>query len=144
MPMNPHPFLTGFPTASALFCVVYELVSMRAPAFENSHVRNLLNSILFTVVSLTYFSGFYGRDAANASAEMADVIATHEGFARMALILSFAQIFLLIARNFAAAKSQRTVLLLFRVNLLLLASLLTYTSFLGGNLVFEHGIGVTR
>lgn len=129
----------------AIVLFLFELTRFRFHSLDQRSIRVFLNSLLIIFTAVTYFSGFFGRDVATLSPSHADIIATHEGFARLALILCCCQGMFLLMREAALGKpgqSVRVVAALYLCSVITLTSLLIYTALLGGGLVFGHGLGV--
>lgn len=148
--LNPHPPLSGFPPVIAVVLLLFEIARLRFKSLDASAARVFLNVLLIVFTAVTYFSGFFGRDAADVDGSAVAVheaaIAAHEGFARLALILCSTQILFLLMRELTVNKSgssKRVAAGLYLFNTVLLAALLLYTALLGGVLVFDLGLGVS-
>ena len=142
--MNPHPPLTGFPPVIAVLLLAYEGLCYKFPSLDQRSFRLLLNLALTIFTALTYFSGFFGREIASPDLLEGAYVATHEGYARMALILACLQLLLLALRELAPAGRRGIGRGLYLINLVAVCGMLWYTATLGGELVFDHGMGVER
>ncbi len=142
--LNPHPPLSAFPAVILTLIVFFELVSIfQHDPFYRRAVRLLL-CILIIISPLTYFSGYFGAEAALAIREIPQkIIERHQLTAKIYL---FALIPCVIA-HFAedeckSPRSRKYTTWFFRICLLLAYAIILLTSFRGGELVFTHGAGV--
>ena len=139
---NPHPPLTGFPSALLVVALFAELASIVRRNDSYSQFGFQLVLVAVAIVPLTFFSGYWGAEAATKISQVSEeVIERHEGFARFLLLgLAVLLIVGLMARR--AEYGRKLFKSFYRLLLLGSVGLVIYVSYLGGNLVFEHGAGV--
>lgn len=142
---NLHPPLTAFPLALLLVVAILEIVLLFRPRYRDHLQQALAVNLFFAMVAViaAFFSGYQASDAANQTFRIADdVISTHHSWGRLLLFAVIPCWALeLLGRR---ARYYRP---LFRVGYFLLlaicVALVVVTGYLGGQLVFEHGAGVS-
>ncbi len=138
MMFNPHPPLSGFPPALLILLLVAEIAGGRGAREIRRFL--LLSTLVFSASA--YFSGLYASEFASSHFEVpAQLISTHEGYARLFLLLFLPLTFFGIIRD--SAYGNRLISTLYRLLLTASLGIVIYTGHLGGELVFEHGAGVT-
>lgn len=140
--MNPHPPLSSFPFVILFLLVLTELVKFFFPKkIELGQVSNFLIVMLVVFVPLTYYAGFWGLDYAEQSFKIPDEsIERHQTYAKLLLILIVPLV--LVYSLLRSSPTSRAMRFLYRLLLLLSIILVSYVSFLGGELVFNYGAGV--
>ena len=137
---NPHPPLAGFPFVILVLIASIEALNAVKPAVISKEVANVLLVLLCIISPLTYYAGYWGAEQASQTFTVSeDVIANHQLFAKMYLIS------LVPTMTFGQLKSRgnsKIILVFYYLSLLLTLTLVSYASFLGGDLVFSHGAGV--
>ena len=149
MAWNPHPPLTGLPSALLLFVVVAECLAALARDEQRQKVFTACAGIglwmCVLIAPLTYFSGYWGADIASAPDSAftvpEEVINRHEAFGRFFLFLLVVTCLLRLVASKAVA-SRRALFWAYGVMLTMSFAVLVFTSFLGGDLVFSYGAGV--
>lgn len=138
--MNFHPFLSAFPVVLinlAFFAEIFIIFSK-----DNSNWRwlsRLLILLSFLFTAAAFFSGYFAAESASQSFVVSpEVIAIHHNWGRALLFL------LLPTLIFSYLREDRLVFAwIFRILLVLAWSVTLYTGYLGGDLVFSKGAGVT-
>ena len=147
---NPHPPLSGFPFVLVFLLTALELRALFLKGDDlkvwNDRTVGVLLSFSLVMIPLTYFSGYFGADFANARFEVPEeLILQHQLWGKSALFLmigcgvAFA---LYSAAPQHKAGARKGLRLLYRIGIFSLVALLARASYLGGQLVFEHGAGV--
>lgn len=140
--MNPHPPLSSFPFVILFLLVLVELLTLTSKKkLSLVQVSNFLIVLLVIFAPLTYYAGFWGLDYSEQSFQIPDAsIELHQTYAKLLLILivPLALVYSLIRSN----QASKFLAFLYRLLLLLSLLLVAYVSFLGGELVFNHGAGI--
>ena len=95
------------------------------------------------ITPLTYLSGYWGADFASQTFQVPEeVIGRHEAWGRFFLLLLLVTFLLRFVASLAS-HGRRGLMISYYVVLLSALSCLAFTSFLGGDLVFSYGAGVS-
>ena len=135
---NLHPLLSAFPPVLLSLSVISEIVFLFK---RNEQIRLFANQLFVLcclVTPLTYISGNYFADQASKTFEVSEAAIVHHY--DMAKLFLFSII--LNGLVFYATRNTKHYiyhLLFLSLNFMLLA----YVGFLGGELVFSHGAGVS-
>lgn len=142
-----HPALSGFPPVIVCLLVLVELFCFAGLADE-AHlavIRRFLLSALLIALPFTYFSGWWAADEVDTNvATLASAVGRHQLFAKaFSLSLVLPVLAFVLERSSAPenAVSRARLRALYVVGLLLSFFLIVCTGALGGELVFEHGVG---
>ena len=147
--INPHPPLTGFPiTISVLICIA-EIGKHLGRKNEFNIVCNFLTLAALVIFPLTYYSGYWGAEFVDKNFNQ-KLIASHQALAKFFLFTCIPYCMLRAAlafEKFLLGMISNSVKELLETSLtclsLAILALVIYTSYLGGNLVFEHAAAVT-
>lgn len=138
-----HPALASFPAVLLLVALGLEVASaIRGTDVFRVAIRIQL-SLAVVFVLAAFFSGYLANDLANQTFSVADsFISRHHLSGRLLafLILPCAALEFIARRAVYARGGFRVAYLML---LLLCVGLAVYTGHLGGELVFEHGAGVS-
>ena len=140
-----HPPLSGFP----LVCIVllwivevYRFFCKRAPHVEWSRSLLVVSSLVFT--GAAFLSGYQASAPLDdVSGPIQDALGRHHAYGRLLLInsIALATFFLVAAR---AIHGKFIVETLYRLTLVIQILLALWIGSLGGALVFDYGLGVTK
>ena len=140
---NLHPPLSGIPFALLSLALLLELLCMWR---EYSGLKTVarVNLRAAAIISIaTFFSGYFEADSASVSFSVPeDALATHFVYGRASMCI----LLLTVAAEYLAARATHYPMLfrlLYYSVLLASMALLSWTGWLGGELVFTHGAGVT-
>ena len=141
---NPHPPLTGGPPTLVTCALLLEVLSLayRKLAFHDFSRKLFL--LACVIAPLTYFSGYFGQDAAQSvlnNTDLSSEIAAHQFMAKM-FLLSLFPTFVMIFLEDAAIEKKQLIRSLYVVFLLISFTLVVLTADRGGDLVFEDAAGV--
>ena len=142
-----HPILSSFPSVGFVIAFVLEIFRTVMPKRANSGSLVAMIGLGLAVAVLgtagAYFSGTSAAESASQSFTVPDaVIAWHHTWGRMLLFAALPT----MALFFIAERAQfyRSAFCWgFRVMLVVCVGLCVVTAHLGGELVFEHGAGVS-
>ena len=141
--MHIHPALSAFPFALLTMVVSLEVYGLVRPE-KRPHRTILINlaaAVLFTAGA--FFSGYYARESASQAFSIPDeIISFHHTIGRLLLLL-IGPCFGLALICEHGPVNPRLFRALYLAILLTCFLLVLYTGFLGGNLVFSHGAGVS-
>ncbi|MFH2056273.1 MAG: DUF2231 domain-containing protein [bacterium] len=138
---DPHPYLVHFPIALFVCAVVCELVALlkHSRLFSQTALLTSIGAAGFCVLAV--ISGLIAKTATPLAGEIHQVVESHEtfGYGVLACTLVFAALkswsYVTGRRKFA-----ETLIGVGLIGLLLLV----LTSHEGGELVYEHGVGVKQ
>ena len=141
--LNPHPPLTAFPLVLTTLLLGAECVSRWwNPPFTRRFAAVILR-ILCVAAPITYYSGYWGAEFANQTFAVSDeLIASHQALAKFYLISLVPCLTLSIVLG-TAEPPRPGLRLLYLAFVWLSFILVVLTGSQGGELVFEHGAGVT-
>ncbi len=136
-----HPLLTSFPIVLISLAVFSDLLYLYAKKQIWLQFNYIVLIFGFIFSLLAFLSGLIASSnlAALGGALPEDLIANHYSFAKLIL---FTYIPLILFRYLRF--EQRVFQYLYYFFCLFQFILIAYTSNLGGNLVFKHGVGVTK
>lgn len=148
--MNPHPPFTGFPITICLLICIAEITKHLFKKNEMNTVCNYLTVMGLILFPITYYSGYWGAEYVEKNFDP-KLIASHQALAKFFLftcipycllrsMLAFEKYLLGMISDYAKEMIGTSLTCL---SLAILA-LVMYTSYLGGNLVFQHGAGVNK
>ena len=144
---NPHPPLASIPFVLGGVLLILELLARRkeeralGAAAAAAPVVLLL---LGVITPLTYLTGYTGATFADQAFSVpASAIATHQAYGKFLLLLLFPVLVLAFARGFAKGESKELIGSLYVLSVALFLGVAGWTSYLGGELVFTHGAGVS-
>jgi len=142
---NLHPPLTGLPFAGTLFLLAVEVLGGFRRFKQTAHiVRPIALVACIAGVAAAFLSGYQASSAVgNISDATQALLAQHHSLGRLVLLASG----LMGAFYFAAQRArhgQRIMFALYYFSLLVFAVSTLVVGQLGGELVFEHGVGVNR
>lgn len=146
--MNPHPPLAAFPAVLLTLVLGAEIASYLILRDELRRFAKLSLWALALFTPLTYISGYWGVDHANASFTVPEqAIAQHQASAKLFLLTMVPLCIVALLQNLVVegdgAEKKKRVIRGFYLALLLLCGACGFTtSYLGGSLVFSHGAGV--
>ena len=139
-----HPPLSGMPLAFVALLSCVELARMW-PSLRGT--LSVTRSVLIVAVALATISAFLSGYQASSplgeiSASIESALGRHHAYGRILLInaLLMASFAWLGAR---ALHGRRTLLFLYGVSLIAQLCISLFVGYLGGDLVFGHGVGVT-
>lgn len=141
--INPHPPLSSIPIVLLVSASIFDALSLWMPtrAGELRRVASWLLVLLLAIAPLTFYSGYFGAEAANQSFKISpDQIGAHQLWAKcflMSLVPAGIARYLLMSQQ---SKKLWSVWVFF---LTLSLSLGLITAYQGGELVFESGAGVS-
>ncbi|MBX7139309.1 MAG: DUF2231 domain-containing protein [Oligoflexia bacterium] len=139
--INPHPPLAAFPFALVLSTLLLEsyCIWKRNYAGWKPTLKLLLRgAAVFTLLS--FLSGYYANQVADGTFQVPDQpIALHHLIGKLALFCVPA---CAVIQRFALDGEKPAAVLTYRILLLLAAALVTFTGYLGGELVFTYGAAV--
>ena len=139
--LDPHPPLSGFPLTLICLLLVTEGLCFKLNEARIAPIRIFLLSAMALMVPLTYLSGLYTLEqGGNWSLEQGDQISHHQLMAKLILIITVPVILFGFLKSYYPSKIINTIYLLF---ILTTAILVAYTSFMGGQLIFKHGVGLS-
>ena len=143
MPYNPHPVLASFPLAFIVIGFALELLDEVTKRETFVFVVRVLLTIAALGVIAAFFSGYFAIDAAQGGsfAIPEAAVAYHHNFGRVLMFAVVPLLLLNFAKDKAIANKQiwRGVYLVF---FSICAALAVYVGHLGGELIFDHGVGV--
>ncbi len=137
---NFHPVLASFPFVIITSLVIYEII---ANFFKFREINNfslfLLALFVFFLIA-SFISGYQGYTYANQSFIVPeDKISKHHLYGKLLLFLCVIPISLKIV---IAKNKNKALACLYYSSLFLIFLFVTYTSYLGSQLVFKYGAGV--
>ncbi len=145
MSYNFHPPLSSAPAVLYTVALVIELFAR----LSKSERLRFAGTVVFVagtaVLPVTYLSGLWNSEllAEAVRSKVADGISQHEALGRLCLFLSVFPILFRLMEAFANKPSLRRLFGWFYFfSLFGVSALLAVTSFLGGSLVFDAGVGV--
>ena len=141
--LNLHPPLSAFPPALLVLAAGLEIARIFIK-------KDWIDPCISTCVALgaffvacAFFTGYSASEHANGTFQVPDdVIALHHNAGRFLLFAVVPCVALRFAAVFAT-HGKLGFSVSYRVFLALCVTLVVYTGYLGGKLVFEHGAGVT-
>lgn len=140
-----HPPLSGFPLACAVLLCVVEACRLRgksAARLEWARGFLVVSSLVFT--SAAFLSGYQASAPLNEVAvPIQDALGRHHAYGRLLLINSIAMMtfFAVGARALHGKVLMET---LYRLSIVAQLILALWTGSMGGSLVFDYGLGVTK
>ncbi len=145
---NPHPPLSSFPFVLLVLLLIVEIVALIGKRRELCDtVARFLLLVVCIALPLTYFSGYFGADFANRQFVVPDeAILKHQLWAKLSLLSGLLPVLIFFLSQHAAAERPALAAKLrwaYRLLIAVLCLFLARTSFLGGELVFTHGAGVS-
>lgn len=143
MDFNLHPPLTAFPLALIVCIAFLQLLYLikKSAALRNAININFILSVLATIAA--FFSGYQAGDMADKTFAIDDaLIAAHHSYGRL-LLFTFITCAAFRLASEKAAYNRNFFSALYYITLLISLVLVIYTGYLGGNLVFVHGAGVS-
>ncbi len=140
---NPHPALSGLPLAFVGAAFVLEILLLRAERPPLRFAATII--VIFALLSIvaTYLSGYLTEASVNqAFTVKPEAIEAHHNLGTWLLLSAVPWgIFYFVAQFATHARSLWRAL--YRILLMILLVLVLMTGFKGGQLVFEHGAGVS-
>jgi uncharacterized membrane protein len=141
---NIHPPLSSFPFALLSVVVFLEIIS----AIKKSEVLRKAITVNLCIAAISvicaFFSGYQAENLYKVENEkLAEIITYHHNLGRFLLFTLLA----CVITYFAAIKGRYNRKLFFAAYYLLLAlcfALVILSGYIGGEMVFKHGIGVTN
>ena len=138
-----HPVLSSFPGVGFTTALVLEIGRMVLPKRVSASMVGVGLVVAVLGVVGAYFSGTFEAGAASQSFKVADeVIAWHHTWGRMLLFAALPTLGLFWIAEYAQFY-RLAFKWAFRLMLLASVTLCVVTAHLGGELVFEHGAGVS-
>lgn len=137
-----HPPFAAFPVALLTVVVLLELSTFfwRSEKRDAVIATNLVLALVFT--SVAFFSGYYARDALNVvTPEIDKKISDHHQSGRLLLFALFPCVMLYFAA-LKATHGRKAFRVVYLISLMICFALLYNTGLAGGELVFQHGVGV--
>lgn len=142
--LNPHPPLASFPFVLGIVLLVLELCARRSGVRGGGSGAVYVLALAAIVTPLTYLSGYTGASFADQAFVVPPAaIGTHQAFGKFLLLVLFLVVALGFARPHAKEDAAGVIDGLYLGALLLFLGVAAWTSFLGGELVFRHGAGVS-
>lgn len=148
--MNPHPPFTGFPISICFLICVAEITKHLFKKDEMNTVCNFLTLLSLGLFPLTYYSGYWGVEYVDKGFDQ-NLIASHQALAKFFLFTCIPYCVLrsmLAFEKYLLGMITNSVKEIIGTSLtclsLAILALVMYTSYLGGNLVFQHGAGVAK
>jgi uncharacterized membrane protein len=139
--LNPHPPLSGIPFALITALIIFEFLFFITKDIKYKTTSTLLLYLAVVLISLTYFSGYWGVDHAQGSFSVS--VTEIENHKVLALISLFSMCPLLLFGSLRTKFSESNCIYSFYCFFIVLSYLMIIvTSFKGGELVFKHGAGV--
>ena len=148
--INPHPPLSGFPVTICFIIACCEVFKHLFKKQQLSTVCNYLSFFGLVLFPLVYYSGYKGSSFVDPNFNQ-ELIESHQNVAKLFLFTCIPYLVLRTAVAFEknllgmisdyAKEVIETILTCFSIAILALA---IYTNHIGGNLVFEHGAGVSK
>lgn len=138
-----HPPLSGLPLASALLLVAAEVMVL-FPRFRatGTAIRNTAVVCCIVTVASAFLSGYQASSRAGALViAVEDAMSRHHSFGRLLLINALLLgTFLLLSKH--AVRGRRIMIGLYYVAFVVQVLGTVWVGYLGGQLVFEHGVNV--
>ncbi len=140
---NLHPVLTGLPLAFYGLLLLLEVLIWFKPLASWQSCRELILAVSTLSVFAAYFSGYQGVEFVSASdlQEHAAALAQHQLVGKIILYCAVSCAVFGFFR-YKAQKNQSCFAAVYYLSLLMTFSLVAYTGYLGGRLVFQHGLAV--
>lgn len=138
-----HPPLSAFPLALITVVTLLEIIHIfyRSPNLLYAIRINLALAAVFVIAA--FFSGYSASESASQTFQVGDqVIAWHHSWGRL-LLFFILPTFILNLISSSAKQNKKVWFGLYYLLLLSCQSLVIYTGYLGGQLVFLHGAGVS-
>ena len=138
-----HPVLSGFPVAFLFLLVCVEVARLRWRSSSCEAIRAAAVIAIFVGSLLSFVSGYQASDSAGTLSETVTArLSDHHAMGRFLLINSFLLLtFWKIER--IAVHARAMFVTLYLVFLIVQIGLTIEVGHLGGDLVFEHGVGVS-
>jgi uncharacterized membrane protein len=135
-----HPFLSSFPVALILICLLLELLNLvsKKISVESAVSFNLILAFVFSVAA--FISGYSAKELASITFVVPeDPILWHHYWGRALL---FALVPCIVFHLFWKRNRTAITRLLYLVTLMICSAIVVYVGWLGGELVFKRGAGV--
>lgn len=143
--MHIHPPLSGLPLACILLLIAIEVGRLFQCARHIAEQgRPLIVSAVVLAVICSFLSGYHASsNLGEISASVEHVVATHHSAGRFLLInaLLLGTFFFL---STVAIHGRRVLISLYYTVLVAQIGLTFWVGYIGGELVFDHGVGVSR
>jgi uncharacterized membrane protein len=140
-----HPSISGLPLAGALLLVVSEVMRLFPRAHSSRSTAQVIAVVFcFLTVVGAFLSGYQASSrAGELTGAVEAAMATHHSFGRLLLINSLLLVtFFFLAR--VATHGRRVLQALYYVSFLIQVAGTVWVGYLGGGLVFQHGLNVAR
>ena len=143
--MNFHPPLSSAPAVLLISGTLLEVLSY---GFRRAALRTTARGVFLLgigAIPLSYLSGLWAEEMLPSAlvAQHQLVIDSHEGLARLCLFLSILPLlFLILEFALRGRGGEKAFGVLYLLSACVLSLLIARTSFFGGELVFQHGLGV--
>ena len=146
--MNPHPPLTGFPISICFLICLAEITKHQFKKEQMQTICNFLTLCAVVIFPLTYYSGYWGAELVEKNFDQR-LIASHQALAKLFLFTCIPYVILRATLAFEKyllgmiSENAKELIGTFLTCLsIVIFALVIYTSYLGGNLVFQYGAGV--
>lgn len=130
-----HPMLVHFPLALMPTAVVADAVGAMTDNSALMETGRVLMPLAVASMALTGIAGFAAQDAVRADGEAHDMLVTHRNL-NVGLLLASVGLAAVRARQRRPSAGYLT-------GGLAGAALMTYSGYLGGKMVYRHGVGVS-
>ena len=141
--MNLHPPFSSFPIVLFIVALIFEAIGIyRKNDLLISVARaNLIAACVFMFAA--FFSGYQAAESASISFKIpTEAIQNHHSIGKILLFISIPTAILAILSR-TAKNNIKTFSIAFYIFLMACVSLAIYCGWLGGNLVFKYGAGVS-
>jgi uncharacterized membrane protein len=138
-----HPPISGLPLASVLLLLASEALAL-VPRFRGSQEIVRITAVVCCVVSVAaaFLSGYQASSQAGALVRTAeDAMSQHHSLGRLLLINSLLLATFFLLRRYAV-RGKRILTALYYVTFFIQVTLTVWVGYLGGQLVFSHGVNV--
>lgn len=142
-----HPPLSSVPAVFFVTAAGLEAFGVYPPWSGLKRVSTALFLLGILALPFTYFSGLSAEESLSQTTVQAHqrFLDAHEGLARLSLFAAILPLLsLILAALLKNPRQKKAFRAVFGFCLLLLSALILRTAYLGGELVFERGIGVSK
>lgn len=143
MNFNPHPVLASFPLAFIVLGFLLELCDLLRRDKIFGFVVRVMVVIATLGVAAAFYSGYFAIEGAEGGsfAVPNDEVAFHHNFGRILLFMVVPLLILNFAKD-KAVTSRQVWNGLYYIFFATCALISIYVGYLGGELIFKHGVGV--
>lgn len=129
-----HPAIAHFPIALFPTAVLADAIGVATDNQRLMDIGRMLMPVAVATMAATSLSGFTAQGAVRTNQVSEDILATHRNLNVSALIAAMAMAYL-------RARQEKPGMTYLAAGLAM-SALLTYSGYLGGRMVYEHGVGV--